>query len=171
MQYASYLLSTLGSWVYRRGPFGQNPNYGWWFNDGNLARKYSDPKTFNDIVQSLTYQDGGVCSTIQTTYGNRISTHPSPSAGSPESSKDWTGQKIRFIKGCSSNRINSLSYTSSIQGDGPYNCGSSNEGYGYDGYPFQFTRERCTYLYWAGKTVKLTSGDVALTDIYFYWKC
>ena len=165
------LLSTLGKHVWRTGPFAANPNYGRSFNDGYLARKYSDPRSFNDIVSSTATVSGDFCSAIKTQYGTSVSTHPNPPIGTAIAEKTWSQQDIRFIKGCANDRINSLRYSASVSGEGPYDCGTSTEGHGFDGYPFQFAPDRCTYVYWSGKTVKFTDGVVALTDIYFYWQC
>ena len=49
--------------VYRTGPFAPNPNYGRYFNDGNIARKYS-PSEFRDLTQSIAFEDGEMCSGI-----------------------------------------------------------------------------------------------------------
>merc|ERR1712179_53351 len=158
-----------GSWVYRTGPFAPNPNYGRYFNDGNIARK-SEPKTFNDIVQTIAYKStDDVCAGIQTIYGTTTTTHPRIPDGTAQTPKDWTGQTIRLITGCSTDRINSLTYDASITGDSPSNCGTSTKGQAYNGYPFQFARDRCHLVYWSGKIVKFTDSKHALTDIYFYW--
>lgn len=153
-----------GHFYYKTGPFGPNPNSYKYFSDGGAGRK-------GDITNSVAYVEGDLCSGIETTYGNLVTTHPRVPGGTAQAPKDWTDQTIKSIKGCSSNRINSLSYSASIDGAGPYNCGSSTEGYGYNGYPFQFQRDRCTYDYWDGRIVKFMDGNEYLTDVYFYWKC
>merc|ERR1712227_38667 len=69
-----------GAHVWRTGPFAQNPNKGWHFNDGSLARIHSSPRsTFRDIVSSTAYiNTDNMCSAIKTQYGDMTSTHPDP---------------------------------------------------------------------------------------------
>merc|ERR1711915_739104 len=155
-----------GRFVYRTGPFAANPNYGTYFNDGYAARKYSDPRTFKSIVQTIAFKGtDDVCAAIQTNYDGTTTLHPMFS-GTGETPKDWVGQQIRSIRGCANNRINRLSYSVSIGGEGAYDCGTSTKGQAFNGYPFQFDRNRCTFVYWSGRTVKFTDGTDALTDIY-----
>ena len=163
--------------VYRTGPFAPNPNYGRYFNDGNIARKYS-PSEFRDLTQSIAFEDGEMCSGIETSYSlgsgstAKISTkHPHIPDGSAKTPKDWTANTIKSIVGCSTARINSLDYSSNIDGSDAYKCGTSTKGHGFNAYPFQFTRDRCTYLYFSGNTFKKDNGWTVLTDIYFYWSC
>ena len=163
--------------VYRTGPFAPNPNYGRYFNDGNIARKYS-PSEFRDLTQSIAFEDGEMCSGIETSYSlgsgstAKISTkHPHIPDGSAKTPKDWTANTIKSIVGCSTARINSLDYSSNIDGSDAYKCGTSTRGHGYNAYPFQFTRDRCHFLYFSGYTFKKDNGWTVFTDLYFYWSC
>ena len=124
----------------------------------------------------MAFQDSdGLCAGIETSYSlgsDKISVkHPNIPDGTPKASKDWSGNTIKFIVGCLSDRINSLDYSINIDGSDAYKCGTSKEGHGYNAYPFQFTRDRCTYLYFSGNTFKKDNGWTVLTDIYFYWSC
>ena len=170
----------LGTWVYRTGPFGQNPNYGRYFNDGYAARNPITPRTFHEIKTTLFYKDtdaDNVCVAISTTYGSSPGTttiHRNPPLVTDATTTGWNNP-IRVIKGCSSNRINKVSYSDQQDGKNAKTCGEEGtkaKGQAFNAYPFQFDPHRCTYVYWSGKTVKFnTDGKEYLTDVYFYWKC
>lgn len=154
-----------GHHYYKTGPFATNPNNNKYFTDGGVFRKGGD------ITSSTAFVEGDLCSGIRTLYGNIQTSHPRLPGGTSKAPKDWTANTIKSIKGCSSDRINSLSYSVNIDGTDSYKCGQSIEGYGYNGYPFGFQQDRCTYAYWDGGIVTSSDGQEYLTNVYFYWKC